>query len=67
MPLSLGLVGCVTDGTVQTLKPICDALIGPIHYSSTTNKYQRYAGKQLASDLAERNRVGVNLGCPAYR
>lgn len=76
-PLSIALLvgltsllpGCVTDGigTVSKLSPICGAVIGPIKYTTHNVKDRRFAGVDLAPDLAERNRVGVNLGCPAYR
>lgn len=60
------LGGCITDGSTTSLAPVCDALIGPLKYSSTNKNSTRYAAKDLAPDLALRNRVGVNLGCPQY-
>ena len=58
----------MTGGTLTSnLKPVCDALIGPIHYSSSNPKSRRYAAQDLAPDLASRNRVGSDLDCPAYK
>jgi len=66
--VALALAGCVTtQGAVTTPTPVCNALVGPIKYSSQNKKSLRYAGPKLAPDLAVRNRVGVNLRCPAYR
>lgn len=66
--LALALCGCATtDGTVQGLAPICDALIGPIKYNSTKVTSARHAGPDLAKDLKQRNQVGQRLGCPAYK
>ena len=68
---ALALAGCETDGVKpETLQPICEALIGPIHYSThpqTEAARRRYAGPDLAPELKKRNDVGVNLRCPAYR
>lgn len=65
---ALALGGCATtEGTVQGLAPICDALIGPIKYNSTKITSARHAGPELAKDLKQRNQVGERLGCPAYR
>jgi hypothetical protein len=65
--LALALGGCASSNlSVTTLEPVCDALIGPIHYSSKNKSSPRYAAPQLAPDLAERNRVGLNLNCPSY-
>lgn len=66
------LAGCArlerpTLGTVPTNNPVCEALVGPIHYNSSNKRSLRYAGKDLAPDLAVRNRVGENLHCPAYK
>ena len=52
---------------VKSLTPVCTALIGPIKYNTFNPKSGRYAGKQLAPDLHERNTVGRNLDCPQYR
>lgn len=68
--LVLVLGGCATTGTLvpsQTKAPVCEALVGPIKYNSTTKTSRRFAGPDLAPDLAVRNRVGKNLRCPAYR
>lgn len=63
--LCIVLAGCTTDGV--TPKAVCDALLGPIRYNSTNPKSERFAGRKLAPDIAEHNRVGTNLACPAYR
>lgn len=65
--LALLLAGCQTDGQVSAIKPICDAMIGPILYNSTNPKSRRHAGPDLAPDLKQRNQVGQNLNCPQYR
>lgn len=59
------LAGCETTGS--TPRSVCDALVGPIKYTSENAKSARFAGPGLAPDLAVRNRVGVNLKCKAYR
>lgn len=59
------LGACNTTGA--TPKAVCDALLTPIKYNSQNTKSQRYAGPALAPDLAQHNRVGMNLACPAYR
>jgi hypothetical protein len=65
--VGLLLAGCAsTNGQLTSLVPVCDALVGPIHYSSTTNKNGRFAGANLVPDLKTRNRVGINLKCPGY-
>lgn len=51
----------------KTISPICHALIGPIPYNSTNKMSKRFAAALLAMDLKQRNQVGVNLGCPAYK
>ena len=62
------LSGCATVNTRSaSLTPVCKALIGPIHYNSKLKTSSRYAGPALAPDLAQRNQVGINLACPAYR
>lgn len=65
----LALSGCAggVKPSLDQIKPVCDALIGPIKYNSTVKTSQRYAGPQLAPDLKSRNQVGLWLGCPAYR
>lgn len=65
--LAVILGGCAAPGATESLKPVCAALVGPIHYTSHNPKSLRYAGPALAPDLAKRNRVGVNLHCPAYK
>lgn len=68
--LSLMLLGgCVTTGagSIQNLKPVCSALVGPIQYNSADPKSRRYAGPSLVPDLQQRNQIGVNLKCPQYR
>lgn len=66
--LLLALGGCATLNTRSaTTTPVCKALVGPIHYNSTNPKSRRHAGPDLAPDLAQRNQVGINLACPAYR
>lgn len=65
--LAILLGGCVTTGSTQSLKPVCDAMIGPITYNSHNKNSDWHAGKKLAPELAKRNRVGVNLRCPAYK
>jgi hypothetical protein len=63
---SLG--GCdPSDLSPNTLKPICDALIGPIRYNTYTKTSTRYAGPVLGLDLKRRNQVGQRLGCPLYK
>lgn len=60
------LSGCTTLAATQTTGPVCEALVGPIKYTSATKTSRRFAGPDLAPDLAVRNRVGKNLRCPAY-
>jgi hypothetical protein len=65
--LCICLGGCATDGLGPTqIKPICDALIGPIRYNTYKITSGRYAGKTLALDLKQRNQVGTSLGCKGY-
>ena len=63
-----GPAGCqTTSGLGPTeVKPICDALIGPIRYNTYQIKSGRYAGQVLALDLKQRNQVGERLGCTGY-
>lgn len=63
------LSGCARSShpSVEQVTPVCDALVGPIHYNSTNLNSRRHAGPDLAPDLAQRNRVGMNLRCPKYR
>lgn len=67
--LSVLLGACQTDGIGTTTKvsTICQALVGPIKYNSKNEKSLRYAARALVPDLAERNRIGQALNCPAYR
>ena len=61
------LGGCTTtQGKVEGLAPVCEALIGPIKYNSTKTSSARHAGPELAKDLKQRNQVGERLRCPAY-
>jgi hypothetical protein len=65
------LAGCATRTTETTTSPTCVALganankakPGPIRYSSRNPKSRRFAGPDLAPDLATRNGVGRNLNC----
>jgi hypothetical protein len=67
LPLGLLLGGCATtDGALSIMAPVCQALIGPIHYTSHNAKSPRYAAAALAPDLAARNSVGERLHCPGY-
>lgn len=62
------LSGCVTTSQpISSVQPACDVLLEPIRYNSVTPKSRRYAGPDLAPDLAVHNRVGINLHCPKYR
>jgi hypothetical protein len=68
--LALLLAGCagnLPDLNPTHTAPVCDALVGPIKYNSTNPKSARHAGPRLAPDLKQRNQVGANLGCPAYK
>jgi hypothetical protein len=65
--LALSLCGCATTGVpLNSLQPVCAALGSPIRYNSAKQNSDRYAGKALVPDLAQRNHIGINLGCPAY-
>lgn len=66
--LGYALGGCahVPPPPTEDASPICDALIGPIRYSSTNKASRRYAAPDLAPELKERNQVGVQLHCPQY-
>lgn len=63
------LAGCShgPKPSLNQIKPICTALIGPIKYNSTVPSSKRFAGPALAPDLKRRNQVGQSLRCPAYR
>ena len=65
--ISFGFTGCATMPLPDSKTPVCEALVGPIKYNSTDPRSQRHAGPALAPDLAQRNRVGINLKCPQYR
>lgn len=66
--VALLLVGCARDPLEpSSAAPVCKALIGPIHYNSRNKTSRRYAGPALVPDLKQRNQVGQQLGCPAYR
>lgn len=67
LALALALGGCATMGPVNSLKPTCSALLGPIKYNSYNVKSRRHAGPDLALDLKARNQVGRWLGCSQYR
>lgn len=66
--LCAALGGCATTGTLgpTQIKPVCDALIGPIRYNTYKITSGRYAGKTLALDLKQRNQVGEGLHCKGY-
>lgn len=64
---TLGACAAGPKPSLDQIKPVCTALIGPIKYNTYNSKSHRFAGDQLATDLAARNRVGQYLGCPAYR
>jgi hypothetical protein len=61
--------GCATTRPLHpdNTAPVCDALVGPIRYNSQVRTSRRFAGPDLAKDLAVRNRVGTKLGCSKYR
>lgn len=64
------LTGCNTAKeqlTGASRTAVCKALIGPIKYNSQKVDSQRFAAAKLAPDLATRNRVGQELGCPQYK
>lgn len=69
--LLVALGGCSHEppgsSGIQSLKPVCTALIGPIRYNSADPNSQRHAGPDLAPDLEKRNRVGSRLNCPEYK
>jgi hypothetical protein len=69
MVLFMGAAG--PDGCTQLspagLEAVCNALVGPIRYNTYTKTSGRYAGPILGIDLKQRNQIGQQLGCPAYR
>ncbi len=65
---ALLLAGCDPKALPpSSIAPICAALIGPIHYNSSSPMSKRYAAYLLALDIHQRNEVGVRLGCPQYK
>jgi hypothetical protein len=64
--LALPLGACVTTGTVDSLKPVCEALGPPIKYNSKNTHSAYHAGPKLAPRLAQQNAVGENLSCGGY-
>lgn len=67
LAMALALAGCQTTGSTQSYAPVCDALIGPIKYNARKPGSEYHAGPKLAPQLAQRNAVGANLNCPAYK
>ena len=68
--LMSGLLASCAGGpkpSLNSVQPVCRALIGPIEYNTYNRRSGRFAGPQLAPDLKARNQVGSGLGCPAYR
>lgn len=64
----LALGGCAHTGVVSpSMSPTCTALIGPLKYNTYVKTSRRYAGRDLAADIHQRNQVGQFLGCPAFR
>jgi hypothetical protein len=63
--IALAMGGCQTLSTV-TDETACDALGKPIIYNSKKKESDYYAAPKLAPQLAEKNRTGINLNCPAY-
>ena len=60
------ITGCATTGSVESLKPVCEAL-GPPHVYNAKNKNSPYhAGPVLATRLHRDNNVGSGLSCPGY-
>jgi len=66
--LFLLLSGCELDNLTPVQRnTLCSVLIGPISYNTYNKLSQRYAAILLASDLKQRNQVGVYLHCPKYK
>jgi len=66
--LSMMLAGCnAADIPPAQIPDVCRALIGPIKYNTHNKMSQRYAAYLLSLDLKQRNRIGIELGCPQYR
>ena len=51
----------------SSIAPICKALGDPVKYTTENKMSARYAAWLLGATLAERNRVGIELGCPKYK
>ena len=65
--MALPLGGCFfTAGTVESLKPVCDALGPPIHYNGKDKNSAWHAGPKLGGRLDQQYGVGENLSCPGY-
>lgn len=64
---ALLLGGCASTGSLVSLQPVCEALGDPVPYNSRNPASSWHAGKDLAQVLNQRNQVGVNLSCPAYK
>lgn len=64
--LALPLGGCLTTGSVESLKPICDALGPPIVFNAKNKNSAYHAGPKLAPRLVQQDAVGENLPCPGY-
>ena len=64
---TLTLAGCAGPGTIQSLKPVCDALGDPIRYNPNNIHSKLHAGPDLVTVLEEKNDVGVNLHCKGYQ
>ena len=65
--LTIPLGGCLlTDGSVQSLKPICDALGPPIMFNAKDKNSAYHAGPKLVPRLVQQDAVGENLPCPGY-
>lgn len=63
--LALALGGCATDGSTQSLAPVCEALGPVIKYNPRNKDSDYHAGPKLAPQIAYQNRVRVNLSCPS--
>jgi len=63
---ALALGGCATTGSVESLKPVCDALVKPYKYNTFKTTSLRHAGSELAKDLKQHNQIGSKLGCPQF-
>lgn len=63
--IGLAMSGCQTLSTA-TDETVCAAVGRPILYNSKKKESDYYAAPKLAPQLAEKNRTGINLNCPAY-